>query len=112
MATLTPEDMETLCLSTAGVLLTMLTKKERKREKWTKDWLLKRQKMSHMNILSELLFEKGDWFNYIRMDHDTFCELLSIIKPIIEKQDACMITFLYSLRKAERMLLILLATYL
>ena len=40
-----------------------------------------------MNILSELLFEKGDWFNYLRMDHETFLELLSIIKPFIEKQD-------------------------
>ena len=41
----------------------------RKRKIWSKQWLRKRQKYSHVNLMKELAIEKDDWFNYMRMDH-------------------------------------------
>lgn len=59
----------------------------KKRSKWSKDWLLKRQQFSHVNLLAELKFEKDDWFNYLRMDEETYLELLHLVTPFIEKKD-------------------------
>ena len=59
---------ELLLLGTAAVILT--DTKKRKHKKWSKDWLLKRQKFSHISLLEELRLESDDWFNYLRMDHD------------------------------------------
>jgi hypothetical protein len=61
-----------------------------KREKWCKNWLLERQKFSHMNLLTELKFEKQNWFNYSRMDEETYLMLLQTIKPFIEKKGTVM----------------------
>jgi hypothetical protein len=48
-------------------------RKELTRSKWTKDWSLKRNSLSHTNnILHELKLEPGDWFNYLRMDEATY----------------------------------------
>jgi hypothetical protein len=63
---------------------------KRKRRKWCKNWLLERQKFSHINLLTELKFEKQDWFNYLRMDEVTYLMLLQTIKPFIEKKDTVM----------------------
>ena len=62
----------------------------RKRKIWSKQWLRKRQKYSHVNLMKELAIEKDDWFNYMRMDHDTYLELLRQVSPLIEKKDTCM----------------------
>ena len=37
--------------------------------------------------MKELILEKDDWFNYMRMDHDTYLELLSQVSPLIEKKE-------------------------
>ena len=79
---------ELLLLGTAAVILT--DTKKRKHKKWSKDWLLKRQKFSHISLLEELRLESDDWFNYLRMDHDTYLELLSAVTPYIEKRDTNM----------------------
>lgn len=49
--------------------------------------MLKRNRFSHINLLAELKLEPGDWFNYLRMDYDTYCTLLKLVAPLIVKQD-------------------------
>lgn len=44
-------------------------------------------KYSHINLLRELQSnEPGDFKNYLRMENHLFYELLSLVKPFIEKQ--------------------------
>ena len=62
-------------------------RKRKKRSKWCKSWLQKRDKLSHYVVLEELRSEPKDYLNYLRMDEPTFLELLSLVTPIIEKQD-------------------------
>jgi hypothetical protein len=42
--------------------------------------------LSHLNLLKELLFEPSDWSNYLRMNEETFLELLQLITPLIKKK--------------------------
>ena len=64
---------------------------ENKKRKWTKDWLLQRNKYSHMSLLNELrINEQNDFKNYLRMENDTFYELLNLVRPFIEKQNTIM----------------------
>lgn len=58
-------------------------KKKKKRAVWTKEWLLKRNKYSYTNLLNGLKLDPGDWFNYLRMDEETYFELLNFITPLI-----------------------------
>jgi len=70
--------------------LALILKNKKKREKWAKDWLLKRKTYSHVNLLNELRFEPLDFKNYLRMDEDTYRNLLSMVVPLIQKQDTVM----------------------
>lgn len=69
-------------------------KKRRKRRKsrvWTKNWLLQREKFSHVNLLSNLRENNPeDYRNYLRMTQESFEMLLSHVRPHITKQDSCM----------------------
>ena len=58
--------------------------------KWAKDWLLKRNNLSHINLLKYLKLEPGDWYNYLRMDSETYLELLQKVTPRIRKWDSVM----------------------
>jgi len=46
--------------------------------------------LSHDCLLNELKVDPGDWHNYLRMDEQTYLELLSMVSPLIEKQHTCM----------------------
>lgn len=48
---------------------------------------LKRSQFSHINLLKGLKLELGDWYNYLRMDYETYCTLLKLVTPLIVKQD-------------------------
>jgi hypothetical protein len=39
--------------------------KSKFRSKWAKDWLLKPNNLSHINLLKELKLEPGDWYSYL-----------------------------------------------
>lgn len=39
-------------IALVGLALILKNKKQKKREKWTKDWLLKRKTYSHVNLLN------------------------------------------------------------
>jgi len=61
------------------------------KRKWSKQWLLKRRKYSHMNLLRELQSnEPLDYKNYLRMENHTFFELLNLVRPYIEKKNTVM----------------------
>jgi len=71
----------------AAALAVKIKPKKQKRSKWAKGWLLKRSQFPHTNLLKELLLEPGDWFNYLRMDYETYCTLLKLVTPLIRKQN-------------------------
>lgn len=82
-------------LAIAALLLikkqeTEKTRKRKNRTTWCKDWLMKREVHSHINLLKELKTFPKDWHNFLRMDSDTYLHLLSMVTPIIEKQDTVM----------------------
>jgi hypothetical protein len=58
--------------------------------KWAKDWLLKRNNLSHTNLLKELKLEPSDWYSYLRMDSEAYLELLQKVTPRIRKCDIVM----------------------
>ena len=44
------------------------------------------EEFSHIDLLKELKLEPGDWFNYLRMDYETYCNLLKLVTHLIEKR--------------------------
>ena len=56
-------------------LLLEADRKRKKRSKWCKSWLQKRDKLSHNVLLEELRSEPKDYLNYLRMDEPTFLKL-------------------------------------
>lgn len=71
-------------IGVALALSVVLPQKKRKRRYWVKKWLLKRSELCHMNIIKEL--EVDDFNNFLRMDFDSFEELLAMVAPFIEKK--------------------------
>ncbi|XP_064116545.1 uncharacterized protein LOC135222387 [Macrobrachium nipponense] len=61
--------------------------KNKKRRLWMKEWYKKRCNCLINACLNELLVSSPeDYRNYLRMDHDTFMNLLTMVSPIIEKK--------------------------
>ncbi|KOB71283.1 putative nuclease HARBI1 [Operophtera brumata] len=65
-------------------------KRKRDRTEWSKRWLLKRKQFSHVNLINELRFSPTDYENYLRMDEKLYLKLLSLITPLIQRQDTVM----------------------
>ena len=67
-------------------------KKRKERETWVKSWLLKRDlKGAYNNIIQELkLDDPENYRRYLRMNTDTFEELLRRVTPRLEKQTTAM----------------------
>ena len=63
----------------AACVVAELEKPKRKKRKWMKQWLIKRNELSHNALMKELALEPGDWFNYLRMDEASYscCDCLS-----------------------------------
>lgn len=78
---------ETLVASALILYLQNKNKNKMKRKIWTKNWFQKRDDFSHINLLKELKFSPNDWNNYMRMNEKTYLELLSLVTPLIQKQD-------------------------
>lgn len=78
--------------SFGGLNIIIIDKKKKKKlgRVWSKRWLLKTQTFSHIQLLEELRLEPDDWWNYLRMDEDTYVELLHLVTPLIERQDTVM----------------------
>ena len=73
-------------LVNVALALTLQRKKKRK-SRWSKPWLLKRDSLSHEGLLNELRLEPVDYFSYLRMDEQTYSELLLLLTPLIKRQD-------------------------
>ena len=65
-------------------------KKRRSRRVWVKPWLLKKQELSHVNLIRELQDIPEDWKNYLRVNKENYLDLLERITPLIKKQDNVM----------------------
>jgi len=50
----------------------------------------KRNVYSHVNLLTELKVVPKDWHNYLRMSEETYLNLLSLVAPLIRKNDMVM----------------------
>lgn len=44
----------------------------KKGSRWSKNWLLRRSKHSHINLLNERHFEPSDWSKYLRISDDAY----------------------------------------
>ncbi|CAF4891341.1 unnamed protein product [Pieris macdunnoughi] len=60
----------------------------KKRKEWAKTYLKNRDEFSHMKLIKSLDCE--DFRIYLRLDHETFEELLNLVKPLITKTDTVM----------------------
>ena len=69
-----------------AVYVVLSTKGKRKRAIWTKDWLLKREQLGCTHLLRELLPYLEDVHTFLRMDENSYLELLDLVRPRIEKQ--------------------------
>jgi hypothetical protein len=73
--------------SLAAFLLVCKKKpRKKKRDVWCKHWLIKRKTYSHINLLSELKIYPRDWHNYLRMNKETYLNLLSCATPLIKAE--------------------------
>ncbi|VVC95302.1 unnamed protein product [Leptidea sinapis] len=82
-----------LCKDKAFLALTLALcmKKKKKGRRWSREWLKLRDKYTHENLLREIvLTEPNDYANFLRMDHKTFEDLLTLLSPCIAKQDTVM----------------------
>ncbi|GFO43143.1 ankyrin repeat domain-containing protein 27 [Plakobranchus ocellatus] len=60
---------------------------KRKRAKWSKEWFLQLSKSGHTKLLLELSHnEPSDFKNFLRMDIESYNELLQMVEPLIVKQ--------------------------
>ena len=78
-----------ICTAVTLALKSKSEEKRKLRSKWAKDWLLKRNNLSHINLLKELKLEPGDWYNYLRMDSETYLELLQKVNAAHKKMRQC-----------------------
>jgi hypothetical protein len=88
MASITKEEILVM-----GVVLGICLKKKRRRPRrmWCKKWLTERESYSHVLLLKELeASAPDDFFNYLRMDVQTFYTLLDLIGPEIQKKNTVM----------------------
>lgn len=83
---------EALLLSIIALCLVKLKRKRKatRRSRWSREWLLKRGRFSHVNLLRELRHEPEDLRNYLRMDMETYMYLLRLVTPDIQKQNTHM----------------------
>ena len=72
-----------------GVVLALDTPKRKK--KWVKKWYLCRREQGHTRLLRELRDdEPEDYRNFLRMDAESYDELLNLVMPMIVKQNTTM----------------------
>ena len=81
-------------IALCSMIIAVLCEEEEEmtRREWCKDWLHKRnERGSHATIFQELRTGyESDFTNYMRMDPNTFYDLLEKLQPFITKQDTCM----------------------
>ena len=96
------EDDSVVASCAAIIIAAALKKKRKKRLGCVKTWLLKRDKKgAYNNIIQELRFEDVENYKrYLRMNTETFEELLHRVTPLLEKKST---TMRKPLRVAEKL---------
>ncbi|CAB3219995.1 unnamed protein product [Arctia plantaginis] len=86
------EIMDNRRKSVLAVVLAFALKRKRCRKRWVKNWVLKRNQYTHLNITQEMLLgdDLNDYAIYFRMSEDLFEKLLNLASPYITKQDTHM----------------------
>ena len=70
-----------------GIVLALDTPEFKKRSKWVKKWYRSRRELGHTRLLRELRDdEPEDYRNFLRMDAESYEELLNLVMPMIIKQ--------------------------
>ena len=77
-------------LSLLSVVFVKCKNRRKKRRQWCKEWMQRRNKFTHINLLNELRHEPSDYNNFLRMNESVYNELLSLISPLIKKKDTQM----------------------
>ena len=77
-------------LSLLSVVFVKCKNKRKKRKQCCKEWIRRRNKFTHINLLNELRHEPSDYNNFLRMNESVYNELLSLISPVIKKHDTQM----------------------
>lgn len=67
-----------------AIVLAFALKSKRKRKRWVKDWMLKRNDYTHLNITQEMILgdDLDDYSNYFRMSEDLFETLLTLVSHV------------------------------
>ena len=61
--------------------------KRKPRSEWVKEWLKNRPRYTHVNLMTELsIISPWEFRQFVRMDIDTFHELLALVEPLIKKK--------------------------
>ena len=81
-----------VCGLIIGVAMKRRRRRRRNRTVWTRDWIKNRMKQgAYHQLLQELrLTDKPSYQYFLRMDIESFEEILEVISPLIQKQDTCM----------------------
>lgn len=75
----------------AIALVVASKRKDKIKRRWMKEWLKKRNKYTHENLLNDLrISEPSDFQNFLRLDSTVFDELLRMVTPEIHKRDTMM----------------------
>ena len=61
--------------------------KQRKSIFLGKKWLLERSRINHTTLLEELRLYPADFTIFLQMSEENYSELLSILDPVLKKQD-------------------------
>ena len=96
------EDDSAVASCAAIIIAAALKKKRKKRLGWVKTRLLKRDKKgAYNNVIQELRFlDMENYRRYLRMNTETFEELLHRVTPLLEKKST---TMRKPLRVAEKL---------
>ena len=71
-----------------GTLYIQLKLKQRKnRSFWAKKWPLERSRIKYTTLFEELRLYPADFTSFLRMSEENYLELLSILDPVLKKQD-------------------------
>ena len=66
-------------------------KRKRRRRKWAQQWYLCRERFGHTHLLNELRNSEPDVYKtFLRMDGESFDELLELVRPYITKENTVM----------------------
>jgi hypothetical protein len=77
---------EEICFAVVASTVEKKKLKHKENREWSRQWLLKRSRFSHINLLEEFRFYPEDWHNYLRMDEATYLNLLFTVSPQKKKK--------------------------